>query len=78
MPALPLHYNTKMSLPVSRHMKLNAKQHGTWNAEDYDRIKYIGVLFCHLKQMEKNMQHYRQINGQKTYDLYPEPDKSNP
>jgi len=34
-------------------MKLNAKRHGTRNADDYDRIKYTDALLWHLKQREK-------------------------
>jgi hypothetical protein len=43
-----------MSLPVPCHLKLNAKWHGTCNAEDYDRIKYTSALVWHLKQRWKH------------------------
>ena len=44
----------QMSVPLSCHMKLNAKQHGTCNGEDYDRIKYTCAFVCHLKQRWKH------------------------
>jgi len=34
-------------------MKLDAKQHGTCNADDYDWIKYTDALIWHLKQRVK-------------------------
>jgi hypothetical protein len=58
VPILPLYDNTKhkkhsFHCSLSYCMKLNAKQHGTCNADHYDRIKYTGALVWHLKQRGK-------------------------
>jgi hypothetical protein len=56
VPILPVYDNTlneNTSPPLSCRMKLKAKQHGTCNADDYDRIKYTDALVWHLKQRGK-------------------------
>jgi hypothetical protein len=58
----------RLSPPLLRCTKLNAKQHGTRNADDYDRIKYTDALVWHLKQRGKYVA-LLSHKGQNTYQF---------